>query len=295
MQIPGLAGIGPGELGKRSVKEFLRKDMTTYAAALAYHVLFALFPFVIFLVALLGFLNIPQFFDWLVGQAQTALPQQAAGQVVQVIRQVQGQAQGGLLSFGIITAIWAASAGVRSLMNALNAAYDVEESRPAWKRYPLSILYTIGLAAMLIAAAGLMLIGPRVAEWVAGQVGLGDLFLTLWTWLRWPVSVLLLMIAVAVIYYVAPNVDQPFRFITPGSVLAVIVWILASLGFSYYVSNFGSYGATYGSLGAVVVLLFYFFISSAVLLLGAELNAEVYHARQGERVQERDTETSGRA
>ncbi len=249
MRIPGLAGIGPGKLGKRSVKGFLGDDMTTYAAALAYHVLFALFPFVIFLVALLGFLRIPGFFDWLLGQARTALPQQAAGQVEQVIQQIQGQAQGGLLSFGIIAAIWAASAGVRSLMNALNTAYDVEESRPAWKRYPLSILYTIGLAVMLIVAAGLMLIGPQVAEWIAGQVGLGSLFLTLWTWLRWPVAVLLLMLAVAVVYYVVPNVDQPFRFITPGSVLAVIVWILASLGFSYYVSNFGSYGATYGSLG----------------------------------------------
>ncbi len=294
MRIPGLAGIGPGELGKRSVKEFLGDDMTTYAAALAYHVLFALFPFVIFLVALLGFLNIPQFFDWLLEQARTALPQQAAGQVEQVIRQIQGQAQGGLLSFGIIAAIWAASAGVRSLMNALNAAYDVQESRPAWKRYLLSILYTIGLAVMLIVAAGLMLIGPQVAEWIAGQVGLGNLFLTLWTWLRWPVAVLLLMLALAIVYYAAPNVSQPFRFITPGSVLAVIVWILASLGFSYYVSNFGSYGATYGSLGAVVVLLLYFFISSAVLLLGAEVNAEIYHARQEERAQERETETSGR-
>ncbi len=294
MQIPGLAGIGPGELGKRSVKEFLADDMTTYAAALAYHVLFALFPFVIFLVALLGFLRIPQFFEWLVSQAQTALPPQAAEQVVQVIRQIEGQAQGGLLSFGIITAIWAASAGVRSLMNALNAAYDVEESRPSWKRYLLSILYTIGLAVMLIVAAGLMLIGPQVAEWIAEQVGLGNLFLTLWTWLRWPVAVILLMLAVAVIYYAAPNVDQPFRFITPGAVLAVIVWIIASLGFSYYVSNFGSYNATYGSLGAVVVLLFYFFISSAVLLLGAEVNSEVHHARQEEPAQEREIETSGR-
>ncbi len=294
MQIAGLAGIGPGELGKRSVKEFLADDMTTYAAALAYHVLLALFPFVIFLVALLGFLRIPQFFDWLVSQAQTALPPQAAEQVVQVIRQVEGQAQGGLLSFGIVTAIWAASAGVRSLMNALNAAYDVEESRPSWKRYLLSILYTIGLAVMLIVAAGLMLIGPQVAEWIAGQAGLGNLFLTLWTWLRWPVAVILLMLAVAVIYYAAPNVDQPFRFITPGAVLAVIVWIIASLGFSYYVSNFGSYNATYGSLGAVVVLLFYFFISSAVLLLGAEVNSEVHHARQEEQTQERETETSRR-
>jgi membrane protein len=166
-------------------------------------------------------------------------------------------------------------------MNALNAAYDVAEDRPAWQRYPLSIVYTVGLAAMLILGAGFMLLGPRAAEWIAGQVGLGDAAVALWTWLRWPVAALLLALAAAVVYYVAPNVDQPFRIITPGSVLAVAAWIATSLGFSFYVSAFGNYGATYGSLAGVVVLLVYFFVSAAVLLLGAEVNAVVYHATQG--------------
>ena len=281
MRVPGLRGIGPGELAKRSVKEFLADDMTTYAAALAYHALFALFPFAIFLLALLGALDIPGFFDWLLGQAQTALPPDASGRVERAIGQVRGRASGGLLSFGIVLALWAASAGVRSLMNALNAAYDVAEDRPAWRRYPLSILYTIGLAMMLIAAAGLMLVGPRAAEWIAGQVGLGNVVVALWTWLRWPVAVLLLAVAVAVTYYVAPNIDQPFRLVTPGSALAVVAWVAASLGFSSYVSNFGNYSATYGSLGGVVVLLLYFFVSAAALLLGAEVNAVVHRARRG--------------
>ena len=281
MPIPGLRGVGPGELAKRSIKEFLADDMATYAAALAYHVLFALFPFAIFLIALLGVLHIPGFFDWLLGQARTALPQDAYGRVEQVIGQVRGQARGGLLSFGIVAALWAASSGVRSLMNALNAAYDVEESRPAWRRYPLSILYTVGLAVMLILAAGLMLVGPRAAEWIAGQAGLGNAVVALWTWLRWPVAVLLLGLAVAVVYYVAPDVDQPFRLVTPGSVLAVVAWVAASLGFSYYVANVANYGATYGSLGGVVVLLLYFFLSAAVLLLGAEVNAVIHHAASG--------------
>ncbi len=281
MQIPGLRGIGPIELAKRSIKEFFGDDMTTYAAALAYHALLALFPFAIFLIALLGVLHIPGFFDWLLGQARTALPQDAYGRVEQVINQVRGQARGGLLSFGIVAALWAASSGVRSLMNALNAAYDVAESRPAWQRYPLSLLYTVGLAVMLILAAGLMLVGPRAAEWIAGQVGLSNVVVMLWSWLRWPIAALLLALAAAVVYYVAPNVDQPFRLITPGSVLAVVIWIAASLGFSFYVSNFGNYGATYGSLGGVVVLLLYFFISASVLLLGAEVNAVIYHANEG--------------
>ena len=279
MRIPGLRGMEPGQLAKRSVKEFLRDDMTTYAAALAYHVLLALFPFAIFLLALLGVLGLPGFFDWLLGQAQTALPQDAFRRVELVVNQIRGQTRGGLLSFGILVALWAASAGVRSLMNALNAAYDVEESRPTWQRYLLSIAYTVGLAVLLTAAAGLMLVGPRGVEWLARQVGLGNLFVTLWTWLRWPAAVLLLLLAVAVVYYAAPNVEQPFRFVTPGSVIAVVAWVAASLGFSYYVSNFGNYAATYGSLGGVVVLLLYFFVSAAALLLGAEVNAAIHHAR----------------
>ncbi len=280
MQIPGLRGVAPGELAKRSVTRFFRDDMTTYAAALAYHVLFALFPFLIFLVALLSVLQIPGFFDWVLNQAQTAMPEDAFRRVEEVVGQVRNQARGGLLSFGIVVALWSASSGVRSLMNSLNAAYHVEESRPAWKRYPLSIIYTIGLAVMVTTAATLMLLGPRVMDWLAEQAGLGGLFVTLWTWLRWPLAVLLLILAAAVIYYVAPNVDQPFQIITPGSVIAVIAWVIASLGFSYYVSNIGNYSATYGSLGAVIILLFYFFISSAMLLLGAEVNAVIYHETQ---------------
>ncbi len=276
MQIPGLGGLGLLELGKRSVKAYLEDDMMTYAAALAFRTLFALFPFMIFLVALLGFLRIPGFFDWLLNQAQTVLPEQAMGQVEQVVGQVRDEGRGGLLSFGIVVALWSASVGVRSLMNGLNAAYDVEEERPAWKRYPLSILYTIALALMIIIAAALMFIGPQVVGWLAGQVGLAGTFTAVWAWIRWPVAIFLLMLAVAIIYYAGPNVDQPFRLVTPGSVLAVSVWVLASLGFSYYVSNFGNYGATYGSLSAVIVLLFYFFISSAVLVFGAEVNAQIH-------------------
>ena len=207
MRIPGLNDTNPVDLIKRSVREFSKDDMTTYAAALSYHTLFALFPFLIFLVTLLGFLNIPGFFDWLLEQAETAFPQDAFQRVEEVINQVQNQSSGGLLSFGIVTAIWAASSGIRSVMNAMNVAFDVEETRPTWKRYLLSIVYTIGLAVLLIAAAGLMLLGPQVMESIAEQVGLGNAFVTLWTWLRWPVLAVLLTLSAAIVYYVAPNVD----------------------------------------------------------------------------------------
>ncbi len=263
-------------LSKRVIQEFIADDMPTYAAALSYQVFFSLFPFILFLVALLGFLNIPGFFDWLVEQARAVLPGQATGVVEQAIGQIRNQAQGGLLTLGVVVALWTASAAVRMAMHALNVAYDLEEERPAWKKYPLSIFYTLLLVALIIVSVGLLLIGPQIATWLAQQIGLGSLFVTLWSWLRIPVAVLLLMGILALVYYLFPNTDQPFRFITPGAALAVVVWLAASLGFSFYVRNFADYSATYGSIGAIIVLLFYFFISAAVLLFGAELNAEVY-------------------
>jgi membrane protein len=259
----------------RSIKNFSTDDMMVYATALSYQLFFSLFPFVIFLLALLGVLNLTSFFDWLLKQSQTVLPGQASGMMQNIIGQIRGQAAGGALSLGAVLALWSASAAVRMAMHALNVAYKVED-RAAWKKFPLSLIYTVLLAVLLIAAAVLMLVGPQLATWVAQQVGMGSVFATVWAWARIPVAIILLMLAAALVYYLFPNTDQPFRVVTPGAVLAVIVWVLASLGFSWYVSNFASYNATYGALAAVIVLLFYFFISSAILLFGAELNSEVY-------------------
>jgi membrane protein len=260
----------------RTVTEFVADEMSTYASALAYQMLFSLFPFILFLIALIGFLHLPDFFSWLRLQSELVLPPQALEQVNPVIDQLQ-QSKGGLLSVGIVIALWTASAGVRLMMSAMNAAYDVVEGRPVWKRFPLSIIYTVGVAGMLLIAAALMVLGPQVMSWIAAQVGLEYFIVTLWTIARWPVIVILLMVAVALIYYVMPDVKQEFRFITPGSVLAVVVWIIASLGFGFYVKEFANYNAMYGSIGAIIVLLLYFYISSAVLLLGAEMNAVIEH------------------
>ncbi|MDF2446001.1 MAG: Inner rane protein YihY [Moraxellaceae bacterium] len=276
MQVLNMGGLKLGTLMKCTVKDFIADDMPTYASALAYQAFFSLFPFVLFLIALVGFLQIPQFFTWLQQQAAVLLPAEAMDEVMPVIQQLQDQ-KAGLLSVGIIVALWSASSGIRSIMNALNVAYDVKEGRPAWKTVPLSVLYTVGFAALLLLAAALMVTGPSVMEWIAGLVGLQDLIVTVWTWVRWPVAVVLLMLVVALIYYVAPDVEQQFRFITPGSVLAVLVWIAASVGFGFYLQNFANYNAMYGSIGAIIILLLYFYLSAAVLLLGAELNAVIEH------------------
>jgi len=269
----------------QAVKSYFADDMLVYASAISFQALFSLFPFVLFLVALLGFLQLGSFFDWLQGVALSMVPSQAAGVVRDVIGALQEQ-QRGLLSFGVAAALWTASAGVRMMMKAMNVAYDVAEGRPAWKLYPLSLIYTVALAAMAIAAAALLMLGPTAMGWIAGQVGLRDEFVTIWSWLRWPVAFTILTFTIAVIYHAAPNVRHRFKWISPGALFAVTTWIAASLGFNYYVSNFGNYDAMYGSIGAIIVLLLYFFISAAVLLFGAEINAAIEHAHGPSRERE---------
>src|SRR5215204_7448268 len=265
-------------VSKRSIRKYLRHNMVEYSTALAYRALFALVPFFALLVALLGFLGINGFFEWMIEQVDYTLQERFAEVLEGWIRQSQQYlAQGGLLSGVVILAVWSISSGVRSLTKALNAVHEVQESRPLWKRYPLSFLYALGLAITTILGAGLLLIGPPVVEWIVGLVGLDEVFISLWTWLRLPVALFLLMLTVSIVYWAIPNVSHPYRLITPGAVLAVIVWVVASLGFSFYLANFANYSVIYGSLGAVFALLLYFYISAAVLLFGVEVNAAMHH------------------
>ncbi|MHA6495327.1 YihY/virulence factor BrkB family protein [Pseudomonas borbori] len=276
MFFPSLPNVSIVTVIKRTVADFIDDELPTYASALAFQLFFSLFPFLLFLIALIGVLDLQSFFDWLREQAALVMPQAAMELVDPVIEQLQTQ-KAGLFSVGILVALWTASAAVRSVMDATNKAYGVTEGRPIWKRVPLSLLYTVAIAGTLLMAAGLMIVGPQVIGWLAHYLGLEQVVITLWTWLRWPIVVILLMVVVAVVYYVAPDVEQEFRFITPGSVLAVVVWIVGSLGFGYYAQNFADYNATYGGIGAIIVFLLYLYISSAVLLFGAELNAVVEH------------------
>lgn len=286
-----LHGVSTFSIIKRTFRNFIDDDMPTYAAALSYRALFSLFPFLLFLIAMLSFLNLGNFFTWLREQAALVLPSTAREMIDPVITDLQS-GKNSIFSVAIVVAIWVASNGIRSLMNAMNKAYNVRESRPAWKLYSLSVLYTIGIAIVLLMAAALMVVGPQWIEWLGSWVGLGDMAVTLWALLRWPAAILLLMLVVAILYYLMPDVEQAFRFITPGSVIAVVIWISASLGFGFYVSNFGNYDAMYGGIGAMIVLLLFFYISSAVLLLGAELNAAIEHAsRDGKNRGEKQIES----
>jgi membrane protein len=271
-----LRGVSWWIIVRKTATDFIDDELPTYASALAFQLFFSLFPFLLFLIALIGVLDAQPIFDWLHQQAELVLPRDALGLVDPVIAQLQTQ-QVGLFSIGILLALWTSSAAVRSTMAAMNRAYGVEDGRPAWKLVPLSLLYTVAIAAALLLAAALMVLGPQAMNWLAMQVGLEETVVLLWAWLRWPLAVLMLVLVVAAVYYLAPDVKQEFRFITPGSILAVVVWIVASLGFGYYAQNFADYNATYGSIGAIIVFLLYLYISSAVLLLGAELNAVIEH------------------
>jgi membrane protein len=277
-------GHGAFRILRDAAASFSEHDMSTYAAALAYRLLFSLFPFLVFLTTLLGFLHMPELFQWLREQAAYLLPEQAMDLVDTVVREVQTP-QGGLMSVAIALAIWSASAGVLGTMNALNVVFEVKERRATWKRIVVSLVYTLALALMLIIAAAMMITGPGLLGWLAHYVRLDSVFITLWAWLRWPVVLLLLTLVVSMVYYAGPNLRQPFRLITPGAIIAVAAWVAASFGFAFYVQNFASYSKTYGSMGAVVVLLLYFFLSAAVMLFGAEVNAVLARAR-GEPIRE---------
>lgn len=286
-RIPGLQGLTILQLGIRSTVDFFEDDMVAYSAALSFHMLLALFPFIIFLIALLGFLDVPDFFNWLLTQGQSTLPQQVFERVEPLVSNVRKQAHPGLLSFGIIAAIWSASTGVRSIMHAINVAYDVEESRPLWLRYPLSVVYTLAVAFIITVAVASLLTGHQAIAWAEEQFGVQGFSTLVWTWLRWPVGLFLLIFAVSFLYYVVPNVDQRFRPITPGGVFTVSGWIAASLAFSYYTDVLANYNATYGAIGSIIALLVFFFILSFVLLFGAEIDSEIHKEalrKRGERV-----------
>jgi membrane protein len=273
-----LGGLGPKELARRVIHEIQKDECLGRAAQLAYYFLFALFPFFLFLTTLLGYLPIPNLLDRIMEVLAPLLPGDALRLVQDNLHQLVTGERGGLLSFGILAALWTSSSALTAIIDSLNRAYDVEEGRPFWKVRLTAILLTVGLSAFIVVALVLLTFGPQLGRWVADLVGLGGVFAFTWNILRWPVIVGLLILAMAMLYYFAPDVEQEWKWITPGSALAVLGWLLASLGFAFYVNRFGSYNATYGSIGAVIVLLTWMYVTGLFVLIGGEINAEIEHA-----------------
>ena len=267
---------------KATVQDFQRDDTLGIAAQLAYYLILALFPFILVLVSLLGTFGSEELASEVLGYFQQVMPEQA----YEIIKDftdsiISGKAEApGLFTFGILFTIWAASGAFAALINALNRAYDVQETRPFWKVRGIAILMTLGLSVLILIGVLLLVLGPQIGEAIANVFGLERTFLVVWEVARWPVALFFMMFTVALLYYFAPDVDQPFRWITPGGLIGVVLWVLASVGFNFYVSNFGSYNKTYGSLGAVIVLLLYLYISSLTILFGATLNATLVRMKE---------------
>lgn len=273
--------IGFSEFVRQTYNKVGSDDCFGRAAQLAYYFVFALFPFLLFLTTLLGYIPVPNLLDNIMLLLAHALPREALGLVEENVHTLVNQPRGGLLSFGIIAALWTSSSAVMAITAGLNRAYDVEESRPWWKVRLSALLLTFGFSVFVIAAMGLLMFGPQLGAWLASGVGLGDLFVIVWNIARWVIISGCLIVGLAALYYFAPDVQQEWRWITPGSVFAVVGWLIASLGFAYYVNNFASYNVTYGSIGAVIVLLTWLYVTGFFILAGGVLNSEIEHAVPG--------------
>jgi membrane protein len=267
---------------KRTAQQFSEDKLTTWAAALTYYAVLSLFPALLALISILGLLGTSAT-QPLIDNLSSVAPGPARAIVISAIRELQRNGAGSGVAFviGMGVAIWSASGYIGSFMSAANAVWDVPEGRPFWKKIPLRIGLTVLMLVLLGASVIMVVFTGPLAEQVGNLLGLGGTFLTVWGIAKWPVLVLLMSFLISLLYFLAPNVRQPgFPWVTPGGVLAVLLWIAASLLFALYVANFSNYNKTYGSFGAVIVFLTWLWITNLVILLGAEFNSEMERARQ---------------
>jgi membrane protein len=270
MRLPG-KGMGWKDFFKSLKNEYTTDRVGDVAGNLTFKGVLAIFPFLIFLVALASLLLTPESTQSIIQGMGKVAPAEVTKIFSEQIKSLQEEGGAGLLTVSAVGAIWAASNGVIALMAALNTAYDVKEGRPWWKVRLIAIGATLFAAVMSLVAGLAAVATPAVAHFLGEPLG------TIMLWLRLPAAGIVMMAVWAVLYYFLPDTEQKFAFITPGSVAGVLIWVLASYGFSVYVANFGKYEATYGALGGVVVLLLWMWISAQVLLIGAEINALIEH------------------
>jgi membrane protein len=266
------------EVARATMKEFSQDDCSGLAAESAYHILFSIFPLAIFGASMSAIINSIfglDLFGKIMSALTSRLPSDAATALSGPLAKVLSNQSGGLLSFGILTALWSGSAAVSTFIKALNRAYDVEETRPFWRRKGTEILLTLFVGIVAAAAFIFIVFGGKLGDAIAKHIGAGHIFTIVWNILRWPLILAFISLALAVLYWVGPNIKQKFQWISPGAILATIVWILAIGAFGLYVSKFGSYNKTYGTLGGIIVLLLVFYISSLVIMLGGQLNSEL--------------------
>jgi membrane protein len=267
-----------GELFRRTLKEAQADDCLGLAAQLAYYFFLALFPAILCVLAVASFFPISNFIDDVVRLLQPIAATDVLTLLEDQLRRISNADNSGVLTFGLIGALWSSSAAIVAIIGSLNRAYDIDEGRPWWKVRLIAIVLTIALALFLVVSFVLIVAGPTIAERFAAIFGLGAAFEWGWKILQWPLAFALVSTAIGSVYYFAPDAEQDWVWITPGAVLGTLLWVLVSLGFKYYVANFTDYNATYGTVGAVIVMMLWFYVSSLAILIGAELNAEIEHA-----------------
>jgi membrane protein len=270
--------VGWGEVTRRTLAAVIADNILGWSAELAYYFFLALFPALLFFVALASFFPIHDLTDQIIGALGRFAPGEVLALVRQQLLQISKNNNGGLLTLGLLGTIWSASSGMSAVIGTLNQAYHVQEGR-SWVRVRITaILLTSALALFVLVSFALVLIGPAAADKVADLFHLGTVFAWTWKIVQWPLIAALIIAGFAMVYYVGPDVKQEWEWIAPGAVFAALIWLLVSLEFRLYVSAFGNYQKTYGAIGAVIVALLWFYLSGLALLIGAEMNAVIEHA-----------------
>lgn len=276
-----LGGLTVKELAKRVWGSLNNDDVFGRSAQLAYYFFLALFPALIFLTSILGLLAGPgtQLHDSLIRFMAQALPPSAFDLVSKTLEETTKASGGGKITFGLLATLWSATSGMVAVQDTLNAVYDVREERPFWKARSIALGLTVAGSILVIGALAVILYGNTLVTFVGNHIGLGPL--ATWTWkiLQWPIALFFLSMVFAITYYYAPDVEQRhWEWLTPGAVVGMATWILATIALRVYLHFFNSYSATYGSLGAVIIMLTWFYVTGLMLLLGAEVNAEIENA-----------------
>ncbi|MDQ0231653.1 YihY/virulence factor BrkB family protein [Metabacillus malikii] len=263
---------------KEMINRFLHDEVAGLSAQLAYFFLLSLFPFLLFLITLIGYLPISQ--QDVLGTISEFAPGESVKIIEESLDQIIKQKNGGLLSFGIVATLWSASNGINAIVRAFNKAYDVKETRSFFASRLMAIFLTIAMVFVIVVALLLPVFGREIGIFISSHFGLSKEFLTVWNTLRWFLSAIILFIVFVALYFFAPNKRLHIKDGVPGAFAATLGWILVSLAFSYYVGHIANYSATYGSIGGIIVLMIWFYLSGMIIILCGELNAMLYDRKK---------------
>lgn len=259
----------------RTYDDVDRNHTLQVAAALSYYFVMSLFPALVLLSAFVAYLPVPDLFDQALSLMAHFVPPDSMGVVRRVVSDVVTPNRGAFLSFGLLGTLWSSSGGFAAAIEALNIAYDVEETRPFWKTRPLAVGLTFLIGLLLLIALGIMIVGPRFGEWLSYRAHLSQLWVWVWPYIHWTLAVGFTVLAVEALYFLAPNVKQRFWATLPGAIVAVGCWIGLSYLLGIYFRSFANFNRTYGTLGAAVALMVWLYWTAFAMLIGAELNAEL--------------------